>query len=692
MRLIATTIVSALTHICIHGAAPAVTFTTDSASGAICSISLACRPDVNWLIATDGSQYPWVDSRYGWGLGRLTADGVEYEWNKPSDNSDVKNNMSTVYQAGPIRIEVSRQYDKDGNLQETYVFRNTDNRTIHLTDIAINTPFNDNYPDAKTCYEERCNTHIWTSGNSSYVFNTSMGGQPGGLGLLLQEGSMKGYEIRERDLKKGLSNFRGIIQLNPDDTILTPGSNYIMRWILLPARDWNDFTRKAINNGTVVGEAEKYVVETGDTINLTFRSNRSGMSASLWRAGHKLADNDEATISYSEVATIPGEYKYTLQYDGGKTSNIECFVISNIDSLIRRRCNFITSHQQFSREGDARDGAFIVYDNETETQYINGESGRRRADCDEGRERIAMGILLAQEYKRTKDPMLLTSLEKYTAFIRRIQKPDYTTNSTPDFTGKNRGYNYAWVADYWFAMYEATADPSYLKDAYRTLRALTRHFGHSFYCIDIPTYGYELLKKEGLNAEADTLLADFKAMADTFAANGHNYPLSEVNYEQSIVAPSVIHLLNVYKLTSDEKYLKGAEEQLPLLESFGGRQPSYHLNDIAIRHWDGYWFGKRQMWGDTFPHYWSTLSGIAYALYADVSGDYSYAERATNIIRNNFCLFTEDGRGSAAYMYPDKVNGKEARFYDPFANDQDWVMVFYNRYFRTQMTDKQSAP
>lgn len=41
-------------------------------------------------------------------------------------------------------------------------------------------------------------------------------------------------------------------------------------------------------------------------------------------------------------------------------------------------------------------------------------------------------------------------------------------------------------------------------------------------------------------------------MADVFCENGPNYPTSEVNYEQSIVAPSIIHLLNVYMLTGDE--------------------------------------------------------------------------------------------------------------------------------------------
>ena len=59
------------------------------------------------------------------------------------------------------------------------------------------------------------------------------------------------------------------------------------------------------------------------------------------------------------------------------------------------------------------------------------------------------------------------------------------------------------------------------------------------------------MKENGFTAEADTLLNDFKSMADVFCENGPNYPTSEVNYEQSIVAPSIIHLLNVYMLTGE---------------------------------------------------------------------------------------------------------------------------------------------
>ncbi len=662
-------------------AANQISFKSDSTTGALTDLSLSNDSVMNWILSPNGRQYPWVDGKYGWGLGNMSVDGKEYSWSVPAKLESFKSGMNATYIVGPVQITVVRRYDKAGNFEETYSFKNIGKKGIALTDIAINTTFNDNYPDAATCYAGRCNAHIWAAGSDSYVFCTRMNGQPEGLALILTHGNLKGYEVSERDQKKGMSNFRGVFRMNPEDIYLKPGKSYKLQWLLFPAKDWSDFKSKAMENNLSIAYAERYVVESGDTIRLSFL-NAGIQKGSISRNGKLLAKVNGSGISYSEIASAPGEYVYTLDYGNGKSCEIDCLVVSNIDSLINKRCNFIIDNQQFFRENDPRNGAYIVYDNEEEHQYINGETGRRRSDCDEGRERVCMGILMAQEYMRTGDHKILESLKKFVSFVHRIQKSDYTTNSTPDFTGKNRGYNYAWIADFWFTMYQATGDKSYLKDAYGTLRALVKKFGHSFYCIDLPVYGYGLLRDAGMINEADTLLADFKSMADIFAENGHNYPKFEVNYEQSIVAPSIIHLLNMYNLTKEEKYLIGAEKQLPLLESFGGKQPSFHLNDISIRHWDGYWFGKEQTWGDTFPHYWSTLTGIAYQLYSEATGKKEYAERARNIFLNNLCLFSENGRGSAAFIYPSKVNGKKAHFYDPFANDQDWALVFYNRYVR----------
>ena len=40
-------------------------------------------------------------------------------------------------------------------------------------------------------------------------------------------------------------------------------------------------------------------------------------------------------------------------------------------------------------------------------------------------------------------------------------------------------------------------------------------------------------------------------------------------------------------------------------------------------------------------------------------------------------VIRDNGTGAAAYIYPEKVNGVDAEFYDEFANDQDWALFFY---------------
>lgn len=657
-----------------------IIFRADTQTGALNGLYMANDTSINWILCADGTQYEWVDSRCGWGLGHFWINGTKYFWSTPKEKDSTANRMTVKYQVENIEITVVRTWNEDGNLVESYEFANTGKENASLQEIAINTPFNDNYPDARTCYNARCNAHIWTGGNDAYVYCTRMSGAPGGLGLILQKGAVESYEISERSEKTGGSNFRGVFQLNPENKILKPGECYTIQWLLLSADNWNDFQTKAIGNGLIIATANRYVVEEGEEVTVSFKSTFPSLKGKLLLNNKEVAEVNGDNINYTTTLNAPGEQIFTLSYDDGKKTSVECLTVSNFDSLINRRCRFIAEHQQFIKSGDPRNGAFIVYDNDTESLYINGESGRERADCDEARERVAMGILLALQYQCTSDKKVKDALNSYVSFVRRIQRADYTTNSTVDFQSYNRGYNYPWVADFWFTMFCATGDRQYLKDGYGTLRALVRYFNHDFYCIGVPTYGYTLLKDNNFTAEADTLLNDFKLMADVFYENGPNYPTFEVNYEQSIVGPSIIHLLNVYMLTGNEKYLKGAESQLPLLESFGGKQPSFHLNDIAIRHWDGYWFGKDQIWGDTFPHYWSTLSGIAFRLYAKATGKQEYAERALNIFRNNFCLFSEDGRGSCAFIYPNKVNGQKAHFYDPFANDQDWAMVHWLKY------------
>lgn len=180
-----------------------------------------------------------------------------------------------------------------------------------------------------------------------------------------------------------------------------------------------------------------------------------------------------------------------------------------------------------------------------------------------------------------------------------------------------------------------------------------------------------------MTKEYKKLLSDFVKTGDVFIKNGLNYPAHEVNYEQSIVAPAIQFLAQLYLVTKDNKYLDEVKRQMPVVEAFNGFQPSYHLNEVGIRHWDGHWFGKRE---SSATH--SLIIGVPlrelYTIIMHSAPETNHTwNAAQNVVRNNLCLFFEDGRASCAYMYPYKINGIKAQFYDPYANDQDWALVYY---------------
>ena len=350
--------------------------------------------------------------------------------------------------------------------------------------------------------------------------------------------------------------------------------------------------------------------------------------------------------------------------------------------MFRKRIRFILEHQQMNDKNDPRYGAFMVYDNEGDSILTN----YTRSDLDEGRERVGMGILLAEYCRQHPDDSIQKALIRYATFIReKLQQKDYTTTSSVSRKVKNRGYNYAWVADFYFRMYLLTGNRQYALDGYGTMQALYRHFGHGFYCIDYPvTTGLKALEMAGLNSERDTLLNGFRQTADIFVKNGLDFPKFEVNYEQSIIAPAVQFLFEVYLATGEDRYFESAERMLPAMGALNGTQPSYRMHHIAIRHWDGYWFGKRQTYGDVFPHYWSCITAAAYyffnkawPVYYKEKGSTPFLVRAKDIVRNNLSLFSEDGRATCAFVMPRRVNGEPAHYADAYANDQDWALLFY---------------
>lgn len=106
---------------------------------------------MEWLVKTDGTQYPWVKENLAWGLGYFTLtkghESIKKEWQTPVEISS--DGRQVTYREGDIQVQVVRTF-KDGDLMEKYIFTNYGKEPVSLYDMGIYTPLNDNYPGQRS--------------------------------------------------------------------------------------------------------------------------------------------------------------------------------------------------------------------------------------------------------------------------------------------------------------------------------------------------------------------------------------------------------------------------------------------------------------------------------------------------------------------------------------------------------------
>lgn len=582
------------------------------------------------LIAqTDKYQMNWIEGAVAWG---------------------------TVKKPEQISVHVDSQEDKN-LLTERYRFTNTGSKPMFTsaTDIGIYTPFNDDYCSSDICMKKRCHTHIYCGGEVSYVMALRMGGEAPHLGMVLTKGSLYGYSV-ERDLSR-ISNDRGDFILHPTPRVLNPGESFEIEWKLFWHEGKEDFYRKLhqIHPGYVEVEAEQYVVFEGEEIKI-------------------YVNGDEKLYQKSAKQGV-----HTFHFEqNGVTAGCVINVLPEFPELLKRRVSYIAEKQQLHKENCPLDGAYLIYDTKEEHVYYRAEN-----DYNGGRERVGMGVLMAAYLQDVDDKLLMDSLQKYLEYVERELYDDENSLVTNDYGYDNhykRLYNYPWISTLFLEVFYLKHDRGYLYKAYKVIKSFYEQGGGRFYAIAIPLERLmEALREEGLHTEYRELLCCFQKHCEVIMENDTAYPAHEVNYEQSIVAPAANILLEMYLLTGEEKYREAGKRQLDMLELFQARQPHYLQHEVAIRHWDGYWFGKKRQYGDTYPHYWSALTGNAYRLWYRISKDEKYYQMSERSLRGVLSLFFADGSASCAYIFPVTVNGEEGQRFDDYANDQDWGMYFYLR-------------
>lgn len=545
--------------------------------------------------------------------------------------------------------------------------------------IGIRFPLPDQYECGEDMLNAHCHTHIFCGGDVSYIMALRMSGKAPHLGMVLTEGSLAGYSV-ERDLNQR-SNDRGCFILHPSPMEFAPGETKRIAWRIFPHQGREDFFQKCGEYSRFVKVwADCYVLFPGEANKIFVAPSFTAESVKM---NGKRMDFVDGIWEYAYTGEKLGEEVFLIEVDGVRTW-CRIFTQEHPEILAKKRCHFIAGHQQYHGRLQMLQGAFLAYDNEEKHIVYTPEN-----DYNGGRERVGMGLLTAKYLQlekrmgRVTGETLQKSLLDYVDFVKR-ELVDVQTGKVCNDIGMDdsykRLYNAPWYAALFTELYALSGNKDDLNCACRIIRFFYKEGGRRFYPIELPIFLlYQFLLAAGMESEAEEMKVLFCEHADQIAQRGTDYPASEVNYEQSIVAPAAAILLEVYQITEDGKYLEAGKKQLAVLEIFNGMQPDYHMHEVAIRHWDGYWFGKRKMYGDTFPHYWSALTGEVFEKYAKITGEQEYFKRAEDSHRAVLPLFFPDGAASCAYVYPKMVNGRCAAFFDPYANDQDWGLYLYLR-------------
>lgn len=583
-----------------------------------------------------------------------------------------------------IKTTIQRSVNDKGNLVERYEFTNTTDFDIftEIGDIGIYTTFNDDYTTSKECLTNKCHAHIWCGNNISYIMGLRMGGEGPHLGLILTKGSISQYSV-ERNIER-ISNDRGDFILHPSPVSLTPKQSFTIEWELFWHNGKEDFQKQLFNFSHYYSiKADKFVYFQNEDIEFWIEGIRKSDTKNIIVSKNKKTvpfTYDGKNILIHDENLTSGVHKYFISINDIYT-NLSILVLPNLNKLSSKRCDFIVNKQQYKNENSSLNNAYLIYDNEENHTYYS-----HRHDHNGGRERFGMGVLIAKYLQHYENSEYQESLNDYIAYIKRELYDDKTGIVYNDINRNNdihRLYNYTWLAVLFKEKYLLSGNIQELRDMYKVMMGYYKNEGKRFYPIEIPmSEMLDLMKKEKLHEEASNLFSEFQKHVESILKYGVYYPPSEVNFEQTIVAPAADCLIEMYLITNEEKYLKEAKKHIDILDLFNGDQPDYRLHETSIRHWDGYWFGKNELYGDTFPHYWSGYSGRVFHKYAIATSDNEYFRKAENSLRGVLSLFFEDGSASCAHLYPLRINQQKGDFSDPWSNDQDWGLYFVLDFYK----------
>lgn len=660
-----------------------VSFVNDPATGGMTNLCVGADTfGMNFVHQANGRDFPAsLGPRFRWGLGSVKVDGRPCAWEKPSGADGGR----LVYRpAEGLEVRVERRAD-GGDLVERYEFANVSSRTLALSEIDVYTTFNDNYKPVEELRTRRCHAHVWAGENAGWLAAMRMGGRPPHLGLMATEGRISAYELKERGLDKGGSDTRGVICLSPPDSVLKPGESTAVGWRIFAHDGWDGFKAGILARGGVWAEASSYVVSRGETSRITFEASGAaifgdvsasadGMELPVARKGKTCA------VDYAYVRD--GNVRVEFRYGNGKMTHVEILGVGDERALVDARVRYLLKHQIYHAPGEPQDGAFLPYDPETDSlvQEWRVPKASRRVDLSEGSERLGIGVFLARyaQLGAAEKALVMPALRAYARFVQTaLIDGDGTIWGSTARPWRYRRYDFPWAALFFAEMFRVTGDVAFAKEAGRQQRNAYRDIGTLNLVASSEKDVALAVRDAGMGREFEELVGLYRAHKDAIMRSSE-LTTREVGTAPECCSGIMMQFLQTGELTGESAYGRYVlSEWLPEFEACLGRQPSWCSHDIGLHHWDGYWFGKLRMWGDTLPQDWNGTEAESFREIARATGDRRYEARAPAVVRQTLGLFEPDGRAHCVFICPDRVDGRPGKVFDPLMNDQDWALAFY---------------
>ena len=656
---------------------------------------------------------PWMSENKQWGLGFVTSGHQricieECKEVKIMENKAVSRyelfytepNFHVVWNGDftkskidrHITVLVTRKLENDG-LYETFEFINHSDRYVVLDEVGIYSSFRDTYSVEKNALSLHFNQHICTCGDLCYIEAHRQNEHAPHVGLISLEGTFETYQLD--DICN--SNIRGVVALISKDVRIAAHQKKCFKRVIVRFSDRKEFQKKLCSyTGYPVMDYGVMTLEKGEDICISVQEK--GQLSNIKIEGEILACVDNR---YTYTPAETGVYQGRVKYDD-KMAKITFKVIDSPKVLLKKRADFIVNHQQVNDREDPRYGAFVPYDIEREKMLKTEEAElyyHSVPDRNDARERMGMGAFLAAYARLTGDMSYLSSLLRYRDFLlkyivdvngdvwdsylRRDSEKYYKTIlllvPQEHIDMRFRTFNSSFICPFFIEMYLLTKDIFYAEMAIKIMECYYKKCTDAGFMPNIFELKTEL-RKNGCY-EFENRIRDIEKSAgnvvDTIRKTGENYEAGETAYEHGAPACNLEFLTSYYLVNPDEHAAEAINGELVRTLSFEGEQPHFNQNGIPIRHWDAYWFGKYEIWGDTMVHWISSMSACSYLNYYLMTGNKDYVKKAKKIFMSNLALINRDGSAYNSYIFNEKSNGRCAGRYDPLSNDQDWAYYYY---------------